>query len=695
MYFKFSLRHNPATLKTEGYYRLVESYRDERGRVSHKTLLNVGFIDNLVDIDQLNQVRRILCNRYESAQGQPQLFEIEPNNPPIVDKLVEEYWGRLIRENRIDVHKQKQTQPDEKQRRMVDSDTIRNRDVREIGSEWLCYQALEQLQMPGFLLKAGFDDESMRLALTQIISRAVYPASELETTRWIQENSAVCEITKYPLEKLTKDQLYKSALRLFKHKDEIEKYLSKKTNQLFDIHDKILIFDLTNTYFEGKMKESSLAKFGRSKEKRSDCKIVILAIVINVEGFIKFSTVFEGNMQDPQTLIKIVKEIRCKTSETGQKAVVVIDAGIATEENLKLLTDNNFDYICVSRNKLKNYKIVENSQPIEIEDNKHQKIILQKVESEKYNDFFLKIESEAKRQKEVSMNNRFQEGFEKGLKIINASLSKKSGVKLEQKVIERIGRLKQKYQSIHKYYDINYVVETEIITNRKSKEKKEVRKIKSLSWSVKEKIEVNETSGIYFLRTSLKDSETIVWEGYNAIREVESTFRTLKTDLDLRPIYHKRDDATLAHLNLGLLAYWVVNTIRFQLKRNETENTKINKIVTENVETENTETKKTETENTNPQKNNTSDNQQINTSINFCWKEIIRTMNTQKAVTTTAQNNYEEIILIRRCSEPNEKVKAIYEKLKYKIQPYTKRKFVVHKSEIKKMEYQIYQGVWT
>jgi hypothetical protein len=103
--------------------------------------------------------------------------------------------------------------------------------------------------MQGFLTKTGFDDEAMRLAITQIISRAVYPASELETARWIQENSAVCEITKYPLEKLTKDKLYKSSLRLFAYKDDIEHYLSIKTNQLFDIQDKIYLYDLTYSEF--------------------------------------------------------------------------------------------------------------------------------------------------------------------------------------------------------------------------------------------------------------------------------------------------------------------------------------------------------------------------------------------------------------------------------------------------------------
>jgi len=128
----------------------------------------------------------------------------------------------------------------------------------------------------------------------------------------------------------------------------------------------------------------------------------------------------------------------------------------------------------------------------------------------------------------------------------------------------------------------------------------------------------------------------------------------------------------MAHLNLGLLAYWVVNTIRFQLKR-----------------TANTAVPATN------EKTNNANNQEIKSPINFCWKEIVRILNTQKAVTTTAQNNYEEVILIRRCSEPNAKVQAIYDKLNYKPHPFTKRKFVVHKSEIQKMEYLIYQGVMT
>ena len=360
MYFRFSLRHNPAKGKSDAYYRLIESYRNETDRICHRTLLNVGFLDDMVNIDQLNQIRRILCNRREEALGNVHLFEIEEGNSDIVNDLADDFWHRLVSENRIDIGQKPKKTPTVRQ---VFEESIRHPDVREIGSEWLCYQVLKQLQLADYLSNIGFSEEETRLAVTQIISRAVYSASELETTLWIQDNSAVCELTGYPLKKITKDKLYKSSLKLFSQKNNIERFLSVKTNQLFDIEDKIYIYDLTNTYFEGRKSGSQIARFGRSKEKRNDCKIVVLALVINPEGFIKYSGIFEGNIQDYQTLESVAKDLRCKTS-TSPRAIVVIDAGIATDESLKMLTENGFDYVCVSRRKIRNYRgllIIPNS----------------------------------------------------------------------------------------------------------------------------------------------------------------------------------------------------------------------------------------------------------------------------------------------------------------------------------------------
>ncbi|MCL2650547.1 MAG: IS1634 family transposase [Candidatus Azobacteroides sp.] len=656
MYFRSSIRNNPETGQLDSYYRLVESYRNETDRVCHRTLLNVGFLSGSFNADALNQVRRIICKRYQDIKGGNELFEIQTDNPKKVIDLADKLWNELVDKNRIDIGQKPPKPPTQRQRNMVFEESIRHPDVRKIGSEWLCNQALEQLKVADFLTNIGFSEEETQLAITQIIARAVYPASELETACWIRENSAVCQITGYPIEKITKDKLYKSALKLFCEKQQIEDFLTIKTNQLFDIEDKIYIYDLTNTYFESK-KRGTLAKFGRSKEKRSDCKLVVLALVINPAGFIKYSSIFEGNMQDSNTLKTIVCNLRKQTS-TAKRAIVVIDAGIATEENLTMLTENNFDYVCVSRCKLKDYKIDPDASPVEVEDRKKQKIKIQKVVSEKHNDFFLKIESKAKQAKEVSMNNRFQEGFEKGLSCIYASLSKKSGIKTEEKVYERVGRLKQKYPSITKYYEIGYEIETETVTNRKTKEKTEIRKVKSMTWKVKQNVEPNAESGTYFLRTSLKMSEQLTWMIYNIIREIEYSFRTLKTDLDLRPIYHKTDDATMAHLHLGLLAYWIVNTVRYQLKKTEKEDDK---------------------------KQKTAEQQPETPPINFQWSEIIRIMNTQKSVLTVSQNRYDEVIISRRCSDPTPKAEAIYRRLNYKSKPFVKRKFVVHKSEYEKM----------
>jgi Transposase DDE domain len=618
MYFRSSLRDNPLTGQSEGYWRLVESYRNEFGSVCHGTLHNVGFIS--FDTDKLVYVQRILNNRLERKAT---LFE-ETDQEAL--SIAEKYWQEMVSKKKIDAS----DQGFEKSKRLVDIDTLKHKDAHEVGAEWMCYQALEQLQIKEKLKNIGWEEEDIQLALTQIISRAVYPFSENRTTRWIKENTAVCEVTGYPIEKITKDKLYKSALALYKIKDCLEKHLSTKTNELFDLQDKIYLYDLTNTYFEGRKMNSKLANFGRSKEKRSDCKLVVLALVVNVQGFIKYSNIFEGNTADNATLPKIIDNLRSQTSNE-KRAVVVIDTGIATEDNLALIKAKGYDYVWVSRSKVKEYKISEEGNTRHLMTKDNQFITLQKVEQEADTDFILKVKSTGKQAKERSMKSKFEERFLEEIKKIEISLSKKKGVKKADKVNQRLGRAIEKYPSAAKFYNIEVVVNNEIATK--------------IQYTKKKTSELDDQElGAYFIKTNLNtENELSLWTIYNSIREIESTFRCLKSDLDLRPIYHKNDDATMAHLHLGILAYWLVNTIRHQLKQQK---------------------------------------------INHNWQEIVRITNTQKVVTTTGQNKENELISVRRCTEPNEKVKQIYTALKYRNYPFTKRKSVVHKSELKKNETQ-------
>jgi hypothetical protein len=623
MYFRSSNRINPATQKSEGYWRLVESYRNAFGKVCHRTLNNIGFID--FDPNKLVSIQRILNNRFERKTP---LLE-ETDQEAIV--IAENYWQQMVLANKID----SSDKAFDKSKRMVDIDSIKHKDAREIGAEWMCYQTLEQLQLKEKLIGLDWNEEDVQLALTQIVSRAVYPFSENRTARWIKENSAICEVTGYPIEKITKDKLYGSALKLFKIKDNLEKHLSKKTNELFDLQDKIYLYDLTNTYFEGRKVKSKIAHFGRSKEKRSDCKLVVLALVVNVEGFIKYSNIFEGNTADSATIPKIIDNLRAQTSDE-KRAIVVIDAGISTEENLALIQAKGYDYVCVSRSKIKNYTINPEGDIRHLMTKNKELITLQKVEKATETDYILKVKSTGKQAKERSMKSKFEERFLEELNKINGSLTKKHGVKKSDKVHQRIGRVIEKYPSVAKFYEIEVEVENLMATQINYK-KKDTSAID------------DQELGCYFIKTNLNtEDELSIWTIYNSIREIESAFRCLKSDLDLRPIYHKNDDTTMAHLHLGILAYWVVNTIRHQLKQEK---------ITDN------------------------------------WQEIVRITNTQKVVTTYGKNKEDEMIYVRRCTEPNEHLMKLYQCLNYKSHPFRKRKSVVHKSKLKKNETQ-YQRIF-
>ena len=616
MYFKFSLRYNKDKQQSDAYYRLVESYRNAEGRVYHRTILNIGFIDDDYSPEQLNQTARILTDRYEQKQ---RLFE--PTDTAVIE-LAETLWKRIIKDKRLDLTLHSPTS------RQIDADTMRHSNVREIGSEWICHQSLEELGLIKVLAAAGFTQEQIQLAATQIISRAVYPASELKTASWIKENSAIVELTGQDCQKITKDKLYESALRLYRVKDQLEQHLSHKTNELFDISDKIVLYDLTNTYFEGQYSGSALARYGRSKEKRNDAKLVVLALVVNIHGFIKYSAIHEGNMADCKNLSLMIDKLsRCTNA---QNPVVVMDTGIATEENLEMIRAKGYHYLCVSRAKLKDYQAISGRLTVLLETKSKRNVRLKAVTNNKNTDYYLEVASEDKYETANSMRSQFEQRFEMELQKIAQSLSRKGGTKKAAKVHERIGRARERYPSVQYYYDIDVTVS------------EDNHIAIALSWSKNEQQYAKKEAslGLYFLRTSLLlEDEVMIWDIYNTIREIEGSFRILKSDLDLRPVYHKSDAGTMAHLHLGLLAYWIVNTVRCKLKAH---------------------------------------------GINSNWQEIVRIGNTQKIITTQGTNTSGVVIGVRKCSEPSEQLRNIQAILLIKPKPFAKRKSVVHKPELKK-----------
>ena len=428
MFIKPYFKQNKTTGERYTVYKLCESYR-LNGGIHHRIIIGFGRLEELETVEQKKllaaRIEDMLINRGNVLP----CSEVDEK----VEQLARHFTREILQKGRYDV------KSGNRELEMVDMSTLRNKDAREIGAEWLCYQAFNQLGIGNFLRQSGWDEDRVALAATHIISRAVYPASELKTVSFIRENSAISEVTGCDKNRVTKDLLYGISHKLYTLKSPLEQHLSRRTNELFDLEDKIILYDLTNTYFEGRMAGSSIAKFGCSKEKRNDARIVVLAVVINREGFLKYSSIYEGNMADCKTLGAMVDTLGSQTSLSGRKPIVVIDAGIATGENIAMLRSKGYDYMCISRSSLKEYRADTSATPVLIKDKRDQPIELLKVRAADDDDQYLWVRSHAKVLKEHSMNGLLAQRFEEGIQNIGEGITKKGGTKRLNKVYERIG----------------------------------------------------------------------------------------------------------------------------------------------------------------------------------------------------------------------------------------------------------------
>ena len=642
MHFISETRYNPRTQSDDCYYRIKESFRDLAGRPRHRLMLTVGFIDEDLSPYDIRDIGRCLTWLHEH-QGRQDLFgDAMSRYKEDVRRLALKYWDEMVKAGSVDAVRRTIEDSRAKAERLVDVDTMEHTDAREVGAEWICLQAIRELGIDKFLEREGWSEIRINTALAQLITRTVYSPSELKSLDIMRENSAVCELLTGSREwQPGFHATYEVAPALYELKDRLEDHLCRRTDSLFNVTNRIALFDLTNFYFEGRKDASKKAQYGRSKEKRSDCKLLVLALCINAAGFIRYSCILAGNTSDPDSLPAMVDTLatRCRVPVSPEQRVLVcLDAGIATDDNLVKIREKGYDYLCVSRSRLKDYELEPDAENVKVLDSRQQPISLTRVRHEEGGDYYLEINSPGKQLKEESMNRLFKERFEKELTKARESLSKKGGKKAYEKVIERVGRAIGKYPSISKYYVIDYI-----------RDEKNPKNMGDIQWRIAVPENVDRLSGIYFLRTNReKLDEQTTWDYYNLIREIECTNRQLKTDLSLRPIYHQKDGRSDAHLFMGLIAYWIVNTIRYRMK-----------VVNQRREQEANKDKKP-------------DEKRKRFPTPF-WTEIVRRMSTQKAVTTEAVNALGDKVTVRLCSTPKKEAAEIYEMLGYKKMPFWRK----------------------
>lgn len=213
----------PKTEKTTGksyhYYRLCESYR-LGDKTRHRNILSLGSLMELTDKKDF----KFLADRIEQLLGsKPSLFACSL----VVEKLAQKYYRQIIEGKLVDRLPLPQT---EKNLLTVDLDSVAIENVREIGSEWMCYQTINQLGLRVYFEKAGFAPEDIELSLMHIISRAVYPASEHATAQWLQDNTALCELMGIEASSVSHHKLYRISRLLYEHRDGIEQYFWYRNN---------------------------------------------------------------------------------------------------------------------------------------------------------------------------------------------------------------------------------------------------------------------------------------------------------------------------------------------------------------------------------------------------------------------------------------------------------------------------------
>jgi transposase len=521
-------------------YRLVQSKRVGK-KVSQHTLLNLGS-----NFDLPKEAWPELCTRIEQIlKSEQPLFAVDP----AIEQSAQHLYTQIIaRRGEI------QALPNEQDRHFeeVDINSLQQIKPRSVGAEHVSLEALKELHIPQILEEIGFNKRQQAEALGNIIGRMCAPRSERATAEWLKETSALGELLKHDFTPMPLMQLYRASDRLFKKKAIIEKKVFERVQDIFNFTPTITLYDLTNTYMEGNAAGNPKAKRGRSKEKRNDCPLITLGITLGItldaSGFIRHSKVFEGNVSEGSTLEEMLRQL-----QAPEGALVIMDAGIASEENLQWLKSNKYNYLVVSRERKRDIDMEKTSI---IQSASDHEIHIQRQDGTNPGEIKLACWSEQRAMKDEAINERFRARYEEELKKISAGLHKPGFTKKRDALNQRIGRLKEKCKRVSAHYQIAMTVDpaTEQVTD--------------LTWEYQPQSASKQTHpGVYKLRTTLTDwSDETLWRTYTMLTDLESVFRSLKSELGMRPVYHHKEERCDGHLFITVLAYQAVQVIRRKLK---------------------------------------------------------------------------------------------------------------------------------
>lgn len=532
--------------------QLVRGYRGFDGKVRQQVILSLG---GCIIPDALR--REIASNIENIVTGQQTLLPQKPEVASWSDLIID----RMKSEGKLDLVTNSVTRnigPGV----VADGvllDEVSHEDTKPIGVLLPLRQAWESLGLSDFLSSKGMTDRRINAAQLCVYNRLVDPCSEHELPVWA-ETMAVDELLNDKFGFYGKEIYYRAGDDLLNHSVALEKHLRTREENLFNLGNTILLYDLTNSYFEGNCTKNPKARrSANSKEKRTDCPLLSVGLVLNAEGFPIVHKVFPGNTNDSKTILDMVSSLQEQAGDS-RRPTVVLDGGIATKANLDTLLENNYDYVVngkrtTRQNFAEDFRKKDAFQAVQGRDDK-KPVFVKRIWQQQ--EVVLLCRSDDRKAKEDAMVSKTEERFLEALQKLAGRIAKKDGkLHLDEDgghmcVNRCVGKIASRYTRASKFYTVNYNAEN-----------------LSLTWTRDEgKFEDDAAlHGCYHLRTSRKDlSDDEIWLIYIMLTRVETAFHLLKGELGLRPFYHWKEDRCDAHIWITVLAYHLLRWIEYNLK---------------------------------------------------------------------------------------------------------------------------------
>jgi len=491
----------------------------------------------------------VRCGRKVVQQTVAQLGELDNEGCARAENLAQEITGRAARDHQKQLFEDKEwTEP-----LRLKLDEVRLERSRSFGAVWLgwvLWRALKLEEVLNEVMVSGREKVPWTEVIAiLVIGRLVEPSSELHVAERWYRTTALQDLLGIGIDAIYDERLYRALDRLLPQKEAIEKHLVRRLGELFDLDYDLLLYDVTSTYFEG-AGDPEIAKRGYSRDHRSDCVQVNIALVVTREGMPLGYEIFAGNTTDVTTVQRIVE---CMEERFGKaNRVWVMDRGMASAENLSWLRRTQRRYVIGSqRSELKRWakELGDKTDWRHIRDGVEVKI----CRGPEGKETFLLCRSASRKEKEKAMHERFSKRIEEGLQSLSRRIEK-SKMALERGEVERqIGRLLGTNSRASARYSI--VLTQDQTTPAKLK----------LTWKIrKEWEEWSElTEGTYILRTNIEEwSDEQLWRTYIQLSEAEAAFRIHKSDLCIRPIWHHKQNRIKAHILICFLAYALWKTLQ-------------------------------------------------------------------------------------------------------------------------------------